>query len=484
MTNPKDLTATSCIKLIKSKEVTATEITNIYLDRSKRVNSQINSLITICTEHALEQAKLIDENLDDHMEKPLLGVPISVKDVISTSNILTTAGSNILSNYIPPFDATAVKKLKDAGAVIISKANCDEFAMGSSNENSFFKCCRNPWDTEKVPGGSSGGSAASVAASQSLLSIGSDTGGSIRQPASLCGVVGLKPTYGAVSRIGLIAFGSSYDQIGPFAKNVEDCELLYNVIKGYDPKDLTSKKQIPDFAFEKSRDLKDIKIAICEDLINENINQNVKSVFYNTVSKISDLGATIEKINIPYIGESLPVYYLTAPSEASSNLNRFDGIKYGISDQSGSSSWDTINLTRANFGDEVKRRILLGTFALSSGYYDDYYDKAQKIRGLIIESFNKAFSNYDIVISPTSPTTAFQIGSLTNDPILMYQNDICTMPANIAGIPAISIPCGMSEGLPVGLQLMGPNFSEPFLLMASKIIEEKLSWNNGVKISI
>ena len=483
MIEPSKLTVTECINLIQDKEVSVTEITKIFLERSKEINLKINSLITVCEDSAIKHAKEIDSNFEEYKNKPLLGVPISVKDVISTKNIKTTAGSKILNNYIPPYDAFVVDKLKDAGAIIISKSNCDEFAMGSSNETSFFGPCLNPWDLNTVPGGSSGGSAASVASSQSLVSIGSDTGGSIRQPASLCGIVGMKPTYGSVSRAGLIAFGSSLDQIGPLAKNVHDCEKLFYSIAGHDPKDLTSSKK----EFKNHKDLsnlKGIRIGICNDISDQGISEGVKKAFNNSVDTMRSLGADIGEISIDYIKESLPVYYLTAPSEASSNLNRYDGIKYGFSDQNGKTSWETIGLTRSNFGEEVKRRILLGTFALSSGYYDEYYGKAQKIRGLIINSFNEAFKKFDLIISPSSPITAFEVGSQINDPLLMYQNDICTMPANIAGIPAISIPCGFSNELPVGLQIMGPNFSESKIFSVAKLIENSMNLNilEGVKV--
>ena len=483
MIEPSKLTVTECINLIQDKEVSVTEITKIFLERSKEINLKINSLITVCEDSAIKHAKEIDSNFEEYKNKPLLGVPISVKDVISTKNIKTTAGSKILNNYIPPYDAFVVDKLKDAGAIIISKSNCDEFAMGSSNETSFFGPCLNPWDLNTVPGGSSGGSAASVASSQSLISIGSDTGGSIRQPASLCGIVGMKPTYGSVSRAGLIAFGSSLDQIGPLAKNVHDCEKLFYSIAGHDPKDLTSSKK----EFKNHKDLsnlKGIRIGICNDISDQGISEGVKKAFNNSVDTMRSLGADIGEISIDHIKESLPVYYLTAPSEASSNLNRYDGIKYGFSDQNGKTSWETIGLTRSNFGEEVKRRILLGTFALSSGYYDEYYGKAQKIRGLIINSFNEAFKKFDLIISPSSPITAFEVGSQINDPLLMYQNDICTMPANIAGIPAISIPCGFSNELPVGLQIMGPNFSESKIFSVAKLIENSMNLNilEGVKV--
>ena len=448
----KKLTAKKSVQLIKNKEISVSEFVSLFVERSKIINNKINSLITICEDEAMERAKYIDENFNDFKDKELVGVPISIKDAINTKDILTTAGSKILNNFIPPKNAFVVDKLLHEGAIITSKSNCDEFAMGSSNETSQYGPCLNPWNITKVPGGSSGGSAASVASSQNLLSIGSDTGGSIRQPASLCGVVGLKPTYGTVSRNGLIAFGSSLDQVGPFSKNVEDCELLYNTIKGYDKDDLTSLKNFTEI---EKKGVNELKIGICDELTGEGISDDVKMHFENSINELKNLGAKVENVSVPYIKESLPVYYLTAPSEASSNLNRYDGIKYGFSDNKHQSSWEVIKNTRSNFGEEVKRRILLGTFALSSGYYYEYYGKAQKVRGMIVHSFKEVFKEYDILISPTSPITAFDIGAMIDDPLTMYQNDICTMPANIAGIPAISIPCGISDGLPVGFQIMG-----------------------------
>ena len=472
--NLDKLSAKKCIDLIKSKEISVAEVTNFFIDRSKKINNKINSLITVCEKEATERAKYIDKNFEDFKDKKLLGVPISIKDAINTKDILTTAGSKILNNFLPPKNAFVVDKLLDEGAIITSKSNCDEFAMGSSNETSQFGPCLNPWDLSKVPGGSSGGSAASVASSQNLLSIGSDTGGSIRQPASLCGVVGLKPTYGTVSRNGLIAFGSSLDQIGPFSKNVEDCELLYNTIKGYDNNDSTSFKN---FNEVENAEIKNLKIGICDELTGEGISDDVRNYFENSINELKKIGAKVENVSVPYIKESLPVYYLTAPSEASSNLNRYDGIKYGLSDNKHQSSWEVIKNTRSNFGEEVKRRILLGTFALSSGYYDEYYGKAQKVRGMIVHSFKEVFKKYDILISPTSPITAFDLGSMIDDPLTMYQNDICTMPANIAGIPAISIPCGISNGLPVGLQIMGPHFSDLKIINIAKEFENYTELN-------
>ena len=470
----KKLSAKECADLIKSKQITAVELTKKFLDRSKKLNESINSLITICEDEAIERAIYIDKNLDKFKDKKLVGVPISIKDAINTKNILTTAGSKILKNFLPPKSAFTVDKLLDEGAIITSKSNCDEFAMGSSNETSQYGPCNNPWNINKVPGGSSGGSAASVASSQNLLSLGSDTGGSIRQPAALCGVVGLKPTYGTVSRNGLIAFGSSLDQIGPFSKNVEDCEILYDSIKGHDKDDLTSVKKYSEIQKLK---IEDLKIGICKELSGEGISQEVNKHFNNTIDELKKLGAKVEYVSVPFIKESLPVYYLTAPSEASSNLNRYDGIKYGLSKNNYENSWDVIKNTRSNFGEEVKRRILLGTFALSSGYYDEYYGKAQKVRGMIVNSFKKIFEDYNILVSPTSPTTAFDLGSMIDDPLTMYQNDICTMPANIAGIPAISIPCGLSEGLPIGFQIMGPHFSDNNIISIAKELEDHLQLN-------
>ena len=477
----KKLTAKKSVQLIKNKEISVSEFVSLFVERSKIINNKINSLITICEDEAMERAKYIDENFNDFKDKELVGVPISIKDAINTKDILTTAGSKILNNFIPPKNAFVVDKLLHEGAIITSKSNCDEFAMGSSNETSQYGPCLNPWNITKVPGGSSGGSAASVASSQNLLSIGSDTGGSIRQPASLCGVVGLKPTYGTVSRNGLIAFGSSLDQVGPFSKNVEDCELLYNTIKGYDKDDLTSLKNFTEI---EKKGVNELKIGICDELTGEGISDDVKIHFENSINELKNLGAKVENVSVPYIKESLPVYYLTAPSEASSNLNRYDGIKYGFSDNKHQSSWEVIKNTRSNFGEEVKRRILLGTFALSSGYYDEYYGKAQKVRGMIVHSFKEVFKEYDILISPTSPITAFDIGAMIDDPLTMYQNDICTMPANIAGIPAISIPCGISDGLPVGFQIMGPHFSDLKIINIAKEFEKHIELNILKSINI
>ena len=477
----KKLTAKKSVQLIKNKEISVSEFVSLFVERSKIINNKINSLITICEDEAMERAKYIDENFNDFKDKELVGVPISIKDAINTKDILTTAGSKILNNFIPPKNAFVVDKLLHEGAIITSKSNCDEFAMGSSNETSQYGPCLNPWNITKVPGGSSGGSAASVASSQNLLSIGSDTGGSIRQPASLCGVVGLKPTYGTVSRNGLIAFGSSLDQVGPFSKNVEDCELLYNTIKGYDKDDLTSLKNFTEI---EKKGVNELKIGICDELTGEGISDDVKMHFENSINELKNLGAKVENVSVPYIKESLPVYYLTAPSEASSNLNRYDGIKYGFSDNKHQSSWEVIKNTRSNFGEEVKRRILLGTFALSSGYYDEYYGKAQKVRGMIVHSFKEVFKEYDILISPTSPITAFDIGAMIDDPLTMYQNDICTMPANIAGIPAISIPCGISDGLPVGFQIMGPHFSDLKIINIEKEFEKHIELNILKSINI
>ena len=477
----KKLTAKKSVQLIKNKEISVSEFVSLFVERSKIINNKINSLITICEDEAMERAKYIDENFNDFKDKELVGVPISIKDAINTKDILTTAGSKILNNFIPPKNAFVVDKLLHEGAIITSKSNCDEFAMGSSNETSQYGPCLNPWNITKVPGGSSGGSAASVASSQNLLSIGSDTGGSIRQPASLCGVVGLKPTYGTVSRNGLIAFGSSLDQVGPFSKNVEDCELLYNTIKGYDKDDLTSLKNFTEI---EKKGVNELKIGICDELTGEGISDDVKMHFENSINELKNLGAKVENVSVPYIKESLPVYYLTAPSEASSNLNRYDGIKYGFSDNKHQSSWEVIKNTRSNFGEEVKRRILLGTFALSSGYYDEYYGKAQKVRGMIVHSFKEVFKEYDNLISPTSPITAFDIGAMIDDPLTMYQNDICTMPANIAGIPAISIPCGISDGLPVGFQIMGPHFSDLKIINIAKEFEKHIELNILKSINI
>ncbi len=385
----------------------------------------------------------------------------------------------MLENFIPPYNATVVEKLNTSGMVMIGKANMDEFAMGSSTENSAFFPTHNPWDLTRVPGGSSGGSAASVAADETIYSLGSDTGGSIRQPAALCSITGLKPTYGRVSRYGLVAFASSLDQIGPLTKDVTDCALVMNVISGYDERDSTSVPEaVPDFTACLTGDIKGMKLGVPKEYFVEGIQPGVESVIRTAISKLEDLGASIEEVSLPHTGYALAVYYIIAPSEASANLARYDGVKYGLSYKEASGMWENMEKTRQyGFGPEVKRRIMLGTYALSAGYYDAYYLKAQKVRTLIRREFDSVFEKVDALITPTSPTVPFQIGEKTDDPLQMYLSDVCTLPINIAGIPGLSIPAGFSEGLPVGMQIIGKPFAEETIMKIGHAFQQATDWH-------
>ncbi len=477
-----ETTIKDVVNKVKTRQIKAIDLTTYFIERIKNIDSKINSVITIEKEKSLKRAEEIEfivNNKKDLDKFQLLGVPLIIKDNISTKDITTTAASKILSNYKPTFNATVITKLIDAGAIIIGKANMDEFAMGSSNENSAFGPVKNPWNLKKVPGGSSGGPAASVASRLCIGSLGSDTGGSIRQPAALCGIVGLKPTYGLVSRFGLIAFGSSLDQIGPMTKNVEDCAEILEVIAGYDNADSTSSKiEIPKYSKEINKEIKGMKIGIIENLFGEGVEEGVNTSVNESISILKDLGATVSKTRIPLLEQAVSIYYLIAPSEASSNLARYDGFKYGFSNKSSKTIWETMEFTRGEgFGDEVKRRILIGTYALSSGYYDAYYKKAQQVRTLLTESILNEFKKYDVLISPTSPCVAFDLKSKVDNPLAMYLNDICTIPANIAGIPAISIPCNFSDNLPVGLQIMGPHFSESKIMNVGNSIQKISNWH-------
>ena len=465
-------------KLI-NKEISSYEVTKMIFERIKK--SKLNSYITTCEESALKSSIEADKKFSEKSSDitPLTGIPVMVKDNISTKNIKTTAASKILKDYIPPFDATVVKHLKNAGAVILGKGNMDEFAMGSSNETSSYGPVLNPWDTNKVPGGSSGVAASAVAAGECYLALGSDTGGSIRQPASLCGVVGMKPTYGLVSRYGLIAFGSSLDQIGPIARSVEDCGNFLNIIAKKDSFDSTSvTSPYENFTEDIHKDIKNMKLAVPKEYITENIDSSVKNNFMESLSILSNLGASIEEISLPLTEYALAVYYIIAPSEASANLSRFDGVKYGMNTKNAKNSTEYIREVRGSgFGEEVKRRILIGTYALSSGYYDAYYKKAQQVRTLIINEFNEAFKKFDALVTPTSPIVAFDLESKNNDPLSMYMSDICTIPANIAGLPAISVPSGKSNNLPIGLQFMGPQFGDKKILQIAYNFEKTAQWN-------
>lgn len=451
-------------KALLNKEISAQELVNAHYERIEKVDSTLGAYNSLCKEQALETAKNVDEKIaKGEPLPPLAGIPLALKDNINLKDTKTTASSKILENFVSPYDATVSTKLKENLIPILGKVNLDEFAMGSSTENSAFKITRNPWDTNKVPGGSSGGSAAAVAGYEATLALGSDTGGSIRLPASFCGIVGMKPTYGRVSRYGLIAFASSLDQIGPFARNVEDTALLLEAISGHDHHDSTS-LDIPVPAFSKAlnKDIKGSKVGVIKELLAEGVSPDVKNAVENAIKMYKELGAEIVEISLPLLEYSIGVYYILATAEASSNLARFDGVKYGHRTKDPKNLLEMYTKTRAEgFGDEVKRRIMLGTYALSAGYYDAYYKKAQQLRRLIKEDFDRAFEKVDILVSPTCPNTAFEIGSKIEDPLSMYLTDIGTISANLAGIPGMSLPCGYdSAGMPIGLQILAPALQE------------------------
>jgi len=465
---------------LAAKEISAKELTESVFSRIDDVEDKVKSYLTVTRENAFEQAHKIDEKIvAGEAVGPLAGIPTAIKDVMCTQGTRTTCGSKILDNFIPAYTSTAVQGLLDEGIVMTGKTNMDEFAMGSSTENSGFFTTRNPWDLERVPGGSSGGSAAAVAADEAIFSLGSDTGGSIRQPAALCGIVGLKPTYGLVSRYGLVAFASSLDQIGPFTKDVTDCAIVLNHLVGHDPMDSTSVMiDTPDYTKSLVNDLKGVKIGVPAELMAEGIDPKVKKVIEDALELMAKNGATVAETSLPNIEYALSAYYIIAPAEASSNLARFDGVRYGYRAPDAEDLMDMYLRTRAEgFGDEVKRRIMLGTYALSAGYYEAYYGQAQKVRTLITRDFNKAFEDFDVLVSPTSPTTAFKIGERVDNPLQMYLSDICTIPVNLAGLPGMSLPCGTVDGLPVGLQIMGKTLGEEMLLRVAYSFEQSFGWN-------
>lgn len=460
---------------IKNGEATATGITEAVFSRINVVEERVHSYIRLIQEEAQAAAKKADEEIKKGYIKPLTGIPIALKDIVCTKGITTTCGSHILHNFVPPYDATVVEKLRDAGAVFVGKANMDEFAMGSSTETSYFGPTRNPWDLERIPGGSSGGSATAVAADECIASIGSDTGGSIRQPAALCGVVGLKPTYGRVSRFGLIAFASSLDQIGPFTKDVEDCAIMMNVLAGYDPRESTSvPAEVPDYRQFAGRDIKGWKIGIPREYFIEGIDPEVAAAVKKAITVIENCGGECVDISLPHTEYCLAVYYIIAPAEASSNLARYDGVRYGLRTSEARDLLDMYKKTRREgFGAEVKRRIMIGTYALSSGYYDAYYKKASQVRALIKHDFAEAFKKCDVILTPTTPTPAFKIGEKTDDPLQMYLSDIFTISTNLAGIPGISVPCGFTaNGLPVGMQFLAGHFEEGKLIQIASAYEK------------
>lgn len=469
-------TASELSEMLKNKECSAVELCNDVLARINETENKIGAYVTVAEESAKENAKKIDKAMAAGEKlHPLAGIPIGIKDNISTKGIRTTCSSKMLENYIPPFDATVMNKINNAGMTVIGKMNMDEFAMGSSTETSYMHLTRNPYNTECVPGGSSGGSAAAVAAGEAILTLGSDTGGSIRQPAALCGVVGMKPTYGSVSRYGLVAFASSLDQIGPLGKSVKDVAMLQSLICGHDRYDATSKNiEYPDYAAALKENAKGLKIGIPKEYFGEGIDSQVKDSVMKAVKEFEEQGAVIKEISLPSTEYAINTYYIIASAEASSNLARFDGVKYGYRTSEYDGLVDMYEKTRSEgFGDEVKRRIMLGTFVLSSGYFDAYYKKAKRVQNQISQEFSNAFKECDIIATPTVPASAFKIGENIGDPIKMYYNDVCTVTVNIAGLPAISLPCGKdSAGMPMGLQLIGDKFSEQTLLNTAYTYEK------------
>lgn len=474
-----ELTVHELIEKIKNKELTVTEINQAYIDRINLREKDIQAFITVLDKEALERSKNISNNLSE-----LAGIPIGIKDNICTKNIKTTCASKMLENFVSPYDATVVEKLENKGLINIGKLNMDEFAMGGSTEYSAFKVTKNPWNLKAVPGGSSGGSAAAVAANMVPWALGSDTGGSIRQPASFCGVVGLKPTYGLVSRFGLVAFASSLDQIGPITKDVKDAAILLNVIAGHDEKDSTSENiNSKDYTQCLQNNVKGLKIGVPKEYFGEGINQEVKEKLQETIKKYKELGAEIEEFSLDIADYALATYYIIACAEASSNLGRFDGIRYGYRTKNYSNLKELYRNSRSEaFGSEVKRRIILGTYVLSSGYYDAYYKKAQQVRTLVQKEFDEAFKKYDVLLTPTSPTVAFKIGERSNNPLEMYLADICTVPVNIAGLPAISIPIAVdSNGMPIGMQLIGNRFEEEKILNAAYTLEQEIKFREKHK---
>jgi len=467
--------------MLEKKEISVKEVTQAILDRIKKVGDKVHAYVTVLADNALEKASLLDEKIkSEEVNDRLFGIPLAIKDNICIKDVLTTCSSKILSNFIPPYNATVIEKLKGKQGIFIGKTNMDEFAMGSSTENSFFVTTKNPWKLDRIPGGSSGGSAAAVAADMCIAALGSDTGGSIRQPAACCGVVGLKPTYGLVSRFGLVAFASSLDQIGPITKDVTDSAILLSAIAGHDPMDSTSvPRKSDDYLKFLTGNIKGIKVGMPKEYFIKGLDKEVESSVKNAIKKLEENGAEIIDISLPHTEYAVSTYYIIATAEASSNLARYDGIKYGYQYKGSKDLLDMYCKTRSHgFGAEVKRRIMLGTYVLSSGYYDAYYRKAQKVRTLIKEDFDKAFEKVDVIATPTAPTTAFKIGEKVDDPLQMYLSDIFTISVNLGGVPAISIPCGFDrEGLPVGFQLIGKHFDEGTILNVAYCYEKATDWH-------
>ncbi|NNL43259.1 MAG: Asp-tRNA(Asn)/Glu-tRNA(Gln) amidotransferase subunit GatA [Desulfobacterales bacterium] len=476
-----ELTIHKAHQLLKQKEISAVELTRAVLDRIGTVDDRVGAYITVASDMAMKQAQLADETISKGKCQPLTGIPLAIKDLICTKGLRTTCASKSLENFIPPYNATVIKKLNHQGAVIIGKTNMDEFAMGSSTENSGLKTTSNPWNLKYIPGGSSGGSAAAVAADMCLGALGSDTGGSIRQPASHCSVAGLKPTYGRISRFGLVAFASSLDQIGPLAKDVTDCAILLNSISGYDQNDSTSvPEDVPDYTSFLEKGLEGMTVGIVREYgETKGLDPDVSSAVNHAISMIENLGAKCIEVTLPHTEYAVAAYYVIAPAEASSNLARYDGVKYGFRDKEKTDLMDMYKSTRSQaIGAEVQRRIIIGTYCLSAGYYDAYYGKASQVRTLIMEDFKKAFQTCDVILSPVAPTPAFKIGENIDDPLTMYLSDIFTLSANLAGIPGMSVPCGFSKtGLPIGLQIMGSHFGEEKILRTAYNFEQATDFN-------
>ena len=471
-------TVTEIAAALNAGDISSVELTQTYLDRITQFNGELNAYITVCADSALRQAKTADEKRAKGNKSPLLGVPLAHKDIFCTNGVTTTCGSRMLHNFVAPYDATVVEKFNDAGTVMLGKTNMDEFAMGSSNETSFFGPVKNPWDTKRVPGGSSGGSAVAVAADLCAMATGTDTGGSIRQPAAFCGITGFKPSYGRVSRWGMIAFASSLDQAGPLCKTAEDAALMTNVMAGLDKKDSTSiNKPVEDYTASLSNSLDGLKIGVPKQHFAEGLTPGVEQTIREALKEYENLGATITEIDLPNNHLSVSAYYVVAPAEASANLSRYDGVRYGYRCEDPADLEDMYKRTRSEgFGEEVKRRIMVGTYALSAGFYDAYYRKAQKIRRLIKNDFIDAFDEVDVIIGPTSPHTAFEIGAKT-DPVTMYLEDIYTIAVNLAGLPGISIPAGMADGLPVGMHIVGSDFAEAKVLNVAHQFQQQTDWH-------
>ncbi len=486
MSDLTNLTLTHALQALRQGHVSSHELIQAYLARIERLEPHLKTFLYLTPENALEQADEADRRLaawrrtpDAMPLPPLLGIPIAVKDVLCVAGLPCTCGSRILEGFIPPFNATVIERLLAAGVVILGKTNTDEFAMGSSTENSAYQTTRNPWDVERVPGGSSGGSAAAVAARMAPLALGTDTGGSVRQPASFCGVTGIKPTYGRVSRYGLVAYGSSLDVVGALGRNAADVAAVFQIMAGHDPRDATTvEAPVPEIGLNQQHDLKGLRVGVPEEYFIAGIQPEVETAVRQAIGVMESLGAEARPISLPYTEYALPVYYLIAPAEASANLARFDGVRYGPR-QPAETMWDVFRHTRGDrFGPEVKRRIMLGTYALSAGYYDAYYGQAQKVRTLIQRDFEKAFETVDVIAAPVAPTTAFRIGQHTDDPLAMYLEDVFTLPANLAGVPGLAFPVGFDrQGLPIGMQVMGAHFQEALLFRMAHAYQLVTGWH-------